>query len=92
LRATINTANISVAAIPDSHPDCRAPLIQIVALYEFGRLWPQLIGDLAPLTAGGLGVVLGEGGGDEGRDDAPSTPGGMGENVAHEVDVMPTSA
>ena len=33
MRASINTANIGVAATSDSHPDCRAPLIQIVALY-----------------------------------------------------------
>ena len=35
---------------------------------------------------GGLGVVLGEGGGDEGRDDAPAALAGMGQGVAHEVD------
>ena len=40
---------------------------------ELGRLWPQLVRHLAPLAAGGLGVVLGESGGDEGRDDAPPT-------------------
>ena len=33
MRATINAAIITIAATPDSHPDCRAPLIQIVALY-----------------------------------------------------------
>jgi hypothetical protein len=32
LRASINAANIGVAATPDSHPDCRAPLTKIVAL------------------------------------------------------------
>jgi DNA replication protein DnaC len=32
LRATPNTAIITNAATPDSHPDCRALLIQIVAL------------------------------------------------------------
>jgi hypothetical protein len=35
---------------------------------------------------GGLGIVLGEGGGDEGRDDPPSLSPGVGEDVAHEVD------
>ncbi len=34
LRATINAAIITTAATPDSHPDCRAPLIQIVALHS----------------------------------------------------------
>jgi hypothetical protein len=32
LRATPNTAIITTAATPDSHPDCRALLIQIAAL------------------------------------------------------------
>jgi hypothetical protein len=34
LRATINAAIITIAATQDSHPDCRAPLSQIVALYR----------------------------------------------------------
>jgi hypothetical protein len=38
------------------------------------------------LCAGGFGVVLGEGGGDKGGDDAASTLAGMGQRVAHEVD------
>ena len=38
---------------------------------ELGQFRPQLIGHLAPLRFGGLGAVLGEGGGDEGGDDAP---------------------
>jgi hypothetical protein len=38
---------------------------------ELGRLWPQLVGDAAPLLAGGFAVVLGEGGRHEGRHDAP---------------------
>jgi len=33
LRTTINVAIIAFAATQDSHPDCRAYLIQIVALY-----------------------------------------------------------
>ena len=32
--------------------------------------WSGLIGDLAPLLAGGFGIVLGEGGADPGGDDA----------------------
>ena len=51
-----------------------------------GSFGPQLIGDLAPLRLGGLGAVLGEGGGDEGRDDAPAGLAGMGEGIAHGVD------
>ena len=53
---------------------------------ELGHLGPELVGDAAPLGAGGLGVVLGEGGGDEGRDDAAAALAGMGQGVAHEVD------
>ncbi len=51
-----------------------------------GTLGQELIGDAPPLLLCGLGVVLGEGGGDEGRDDTPAAPAGMGQNVAHEVD------
>ena len=36
---------------------------------ELGDLGPELVGDAAPLGRGLLGIVLGEGGGDEGRDD-----------------------
>jgi hypothetical protein len=37
---------------------------------ELGDLGAELVGDLAPLGAGGFGVLLGEGGGDERRDAA----------------------
>jgi hypothetical protein len=50
------------------------------------HLGPDLIGDVAPLLACRLGVVLGEGGGDEGRDDPPALLAGMGQGVPHEVD------
>ena len=52
---------------------------------ELGRLGPELVGDQAPLGACGLGVLLGEGGGDEGRHHTPALLAGMGEQVAHEV-------
>ena len=45
-----------------------------------GRHWA-----LAPLGPGAVGVVLSEGGGDEGGDDAPALLAGMGEQVAHDV-------
>jgi hypothetical protein len=44
---------------------------------ELGQLGPQLIGDPSPLQPGGLGIVLGEGGGDEGGDDAAAALAGM---------------
>ena len=52
---------------------------------ELRRLGPELVGDLAPLGARGLGVLLGEGGGDEGGDDAPALAAGTGQQIAHEV-------
>ena len=39
---------------------------------EFGQLGADLIGNGAPLGASGLGYVLGEGGSNEGEDDAPT--------------------
>jgi hypothetical protein len=42
---------------------------------EFRHLRTQLIGDLAPLLAGGLGIVLNKGGADEGSDDTTALLG-----------------
>jgi hypothetical protein len=53
---------------------------------EPGQGWTELIGYLAPLAPGGLGVVLGEGGSDEGRDHAAAAPAGVGQGAAKEVD------
>ena len=52
---------------------------------ELGQLGPHLIGDLAPLRFGGVGMILREGGGDEGRDHAPAAPADMSQGIAHEV-------
>jgi len=52
---------------------------------ELRHVGAQLIGDLAPLRARGLGVVLDEGGANEGCDHAPALATGMGQHVAHEV-------
>ena len=49
---------------------------------SFGTLRTQLIGDLAPLLARGLGVVLNESGANEGGDHATALAAGMGEHVA----------
>ena len=46
---------------------------------QLGHLGPELVGDLAPLGLGAVGVLLGEGGGDEGGDDAPALAAGMGQ-------------
>ncbi len=55
---------------------------------QFLHPWAELVSDLAPLGAGGLGIVLGEGGADEGRDDAAALLAGMGQHVAHEMDAI----
>ena len=52
---------------------------------ELGDLGPELVGDLTPLDLRAVGVLLGEGGGDEGGDDAPTLAAGMGQQVAGEV-------
>ena len=52
---------------------------------SYGQLGADPVGDLPPLGLGGVGVVLGEGGGDERRDHAPAAPAGMGERVAQDV-------
>ena len=39
-------------------------------VHQPGKLlhfWPELVGDFAPLGSGRLGIILSEGGGDEGR-------------------------
>jgi hypothetical protein len=51
---------------------------------ELGQLGAHLVGDLTPLRIGRVGMVLREGGGDEGRDDAPAAPPSIGQSVAHE--------
>ena len=52
---------------------------------KLGDLGPELIGHLAPLGAGHFGILLGEGGGDEGGDDAPALLAGVRQDIAHEV-------
>ena len=52
---------------------------------QLGHLGPELVGDLAPLDLRAVGVLLGEGGGDEGGDDAPTLAAGLGQQVAGEV-------
>jgi hypothetical protein len=54
-------------------------------LVRYGSLARTWFGDLAPLGLGCVGVVLGEGGGDERRHHTPSALACMGKRVAHEV-------
>lgn len=49
------------------------------------HLGPELVGYPSPLLLGRLGIFLGEGGSNEGRDDTPSAAAGMGQGIAHEV-------
>jgi hypothetical protein len=55
---------------------------------ELRHFGTQLIGDLAPLFAHGLDVVLNEGGANEGGDHATALAATLGEDVAHEVHVI----
>jgi hypothetical protein len=51
-----------------------------------GQLGAELVGNLTPLRLDRLCIVLREGSGDEGGDDAPPALAGMRQRVAHEVD------
>ena len=53
---------------------------------QFGHPGAELVGDAAPLLAGGIGVGLGESGADPGRDEAAMALAGVRQDVAHEVD------
>ena len=61
---------------------------------QFGQVGPHFVGNVAPLLAGGDGIVLDTGGGDEGGDDAAAIPVGKGggKGIAHEVDAAALSA
>ncbi|QGU21181.1 hypothetical protein MCHK_12145 (plasmid) [Mesorhizobium huakuii 7653R] len=52
MRAAINAAIITSAATPDSHPDCRALLIRIVAPHGCLRIptKPAIDSDLKPAS------------------------------------------
>ena len=66
--------------------------VRLGVIQQYRQLWQlraHLIGHRAPLLAGCFGRFLREGGGDEGRDDAPAALAGMGQGVAHEVDAAP---
>jgi hypothetical protein len=53
---------------------------------QFRHARAELVGDLAPWRLSGLGVVLGERGGDEGGDHTAALFAGVGQDVAHEMD------
>lgn len=56
-----------------------------------GYLRPELVGNLAPLHLGGLGVPLGEGDGDQGDDHAVALAAGMRQQVAPAWGPLPRS-
>lgn len=61
-------------------------------VHELGELRhfrPDLVGDIAPLSACGLRRILGEGRGDEGGDHSSAALSGMGQRVSHEVNPAP---
>src|SRR5512144_551347 len=45
----------------------------------------RMVGRFAPLGSGGIGIILGEGGGDERRNHAATALAGMGQCIAHEM-------
>jgi len=45
---------------------------------KLGQFGPEPVGNLAPLSPGGFGIVLGKSGGNEGGDDAPAALAGHG--------------
>ncbi len=57
-----------------------------ISVASFGTLGRSWSATRRHCCLGRPGVVLGEGGGDEGGDDAAAALSGMGERVAHEVD------
>ncbi len=62
--------------------------VRLGVIHQDGELWqlgPELISDATPLSLCQFGIVLGEGRGDEGRDNASTAPAGVGQRVAHEV-------
>ncbi len=68
---------------------CKGEHVGFGIVHQTGELrhsGSQLIGDGAPLRAGGIGVVLGEGGADPSGDNAPLCLAGMRHGIAHEVD------
>ncbi|MNL24735.1 hypothetical protein D3C87_1461830 [compost metagenome] len=52
---------------------------------ELRHLWPDLVGDIAPLGTCSFWRVLSKSRGDEGRHDPPSALSGMGQGIAHEM-------
>ena len=52
---------------------------------ELRHFGTQLIGNLAPLLASRLGILLNEGGADEGGNDTAALAAGVGQDIAHEV-------
>ena len=58
-----------------------ASSMKAASLGTFGRIWSAT----RAIEPGGLRRLLGEGGGDEGGDDAPAALAGMRQRIAHEV-------
>ena len=86
LRRSSRLVECSLAVLdPEGHVGEHICLRFVQEGCELGQLGAQLIGDAAPLRSGGFGIVLREGGGNEGGDDAAALSTGMGEHVAHEV-------
>ena len=58
---------------------------------QLRHLGPDLVSNSTPLLLCGLGVVLSEGGGYEGRDDPSAAPGGVGQTLRMKSGAFSTS-
>ena len=73
-RVVLTVGNFSTLDVFDDNAYAKDPRAQFMnwshwtyAAFDYAADAPrQLVGDAAPLVAGRLGIVLGEGGGDEG--------------------------
>ena len=85
----IGRVELGAVLLGEAHVGQHVGLGLVHQVRQLGHLGAELVGHLAPLGLGGHGILLGEGGGDEGRHHAPALLAGMGEEVAHEVDPAP---
>src|SRR5690606_38917359 len=79
---------------PPSGTKSTYPAVQFSRATSLGHTRSDLVGDGAPLSAGGLRRLLGEGRGNEGAGNPAAALAGMGQNIAHEVNpaALPSGA
>lgn len=85
----VSRVQLGAVLLRESHVGQHVGLGVVHDCRQLRHLGPDLVGDGAPLYGRGLGRLLGEGGGDESRDDAAPALAGMRQHVPHEVDAAP---